>query len=162
MLTRDRVVPVPATVSTEGREPLLAIGSNACPAQLRRKGVRGPVFMVPTVLRNHLVVYAGHMTSYGAIPATVVRWPEARCAVFVTWLTREQLTVVDGSENGNYDLVHLPTSAGSIPGFRAISGELRGSQGMPIRLAPVMADGPLLPEAMSQLQAMDTHRRQSA
>ncbi len=153
MIQRDRVIPVPATAATAGRSPMLAIGSNACPAQIRRKGIGGPLLLVPTVLRNHLVVYAGHVTTYGAVPATVIRWPGARAMVFTAWVTPRQRRQLDDSEGGNYDAVMLPTSAGTVPAYRAHTGVLRTEDRLPVPLATVLADAPAMPPALTQQQA---------
>ncbi|WP_370324499.1 hypothetical protein [Euzebya sp.] len=150
----DRVVPLPRSPhGTDGRTPIVAIGSNACPAQIHAKTLGGPVVLTPTVLRDHLVVYAGHMTSYGAIPATVTPWPGASCAVFVSWLTDDQHAVMDTSEGPNYERVQLPTDDGPLPGYRARTG-LTTAGSRPIRVAGITADGPDLPDAMTQPEVL--------
>ena len=156
-MSADAVVPVPPSISTTDRIAVLAIGSNANPAQIRRKGIAGEVLLLPTTLQNHLVVHAGHITTYGAVPATVVRWPQASCRVFVAWLTERQVADTTISEHGNYDLVDLPTDDGIIPGYRARSGELTDRTGWPIRLAAIEARGPGLPTEMTQAQALAAH-----
>lgn len=156
MLVGARVVPVPPTASVKGRRPLLATGSNACPAQLRAKGLEGQVLLTPTVLRNHLIVYAGHITTYGALPATIVRWPGARSWVFTAWLTPRQEHVVHRSEGGNYDTVMLPTNHGVVPGYRAVTGVLT-RDGLPVRLPSVSATGQNLPPALAQDAARRHH-----
>ena len=157
MVSADAVVPVPHSISTTDRIAVLAIGSNANPAQIRRKGIVGEVLLMPTTLQNHLVVHAGHITTYGAVPATVVRWPQASCQVFVAWLTAQQVADTTISEHGNYDLVDLPTDHGVIPGYRARTGVLTDRTGSPVRLAAVEAHGPGLPTMMTQTQALAAH-----
>ncbi len=152
------VTPVPLPTDTTGRSPVIALGSNANPAQLHRKRIGGVVLLTPTVLHNHLVVYAGHVTRYGAVPATVVRWPGARCEVFLSWLTPDQHRTMDDSEDGNYDRVMLPTDDGLRPGYRASTGTFRQA-GQVVRLASVRARGPGLPPAMDQSQVLRAHGR---
>lgn len=154
VLEGDRVIPVPATAATAGRAPMLAIGSNACPAQLRRKGLRGPILLLPTVLRNHLVVYAGHVTTYGSVPATLVRWPDARAMVFSIWLNPRQRAQLDASEGGNYEPVTVHTSAGQMPAYRAHTGVLRTLDDRPVPLASIIADAPAMPRALAQDEAL--------
>lgn len=153
LVTGADVTPVPRRADTSGRTPVLAVGSNACPAQLHRKRLDGPVLLTPTVLRNHLVVHAGHVTSYGAVPATVVRWPGAACEVFLSWLTPAQHIQMDTSEDGNYDRVLLPTTEGMVPGYRARTGLFR-HLGRVVPLATVRSTGAGMPPAMTQLEIL--------
>ncbi len=153
MVQGTKVTPVPLPADTTGLTPILAIGSNACPAQLHRKAM-GSVLLTPTVLRNHLVVYAAHVTSYGAVPATVLRWPGASSDVFISWLADDQHLRMDTSEGGNYDRVMLPTSAGLVPGYRAHTG-LFCCEGRPVRLAAVRAEGDGLPLALTQTEVLE-------
>ena len=108
------------------------------------------------MLRNHVVVYAGHTTRYGAVPATVLRWPGAHSCVFITWLTDTQQIQMDLSENTNYERVSLPTDEGVIPGYRALTGIFRGPGKKPVRLASVRTTGPALPPAMTQTELWST------
>ena len=60
-----------------GRLPIVASGSNASPERLLAKF--GKIETIPVTraeLRHFVVVFAGHFTAYGAIPATLCphRW----------------------------------------------------------------------------------------
>lgn len=84
---------------TDGRLPVLAIGSNRAPVQLRRKFPDLEYLPLErVVLRDHDVVYAARVSGYGAMPATLTRSPGTCVDVAVTWLTPEQLVVMDASE----------------------------------------------------------------
>ena len=64
-----------------GRQPVLAVGSNASPKQLDRKFAQSGaandseafVPIVPGTVDDLDVVYAAWVSSYGAVPATVMR-----------------------------------------------------------------------------------------
>ncbi|HUG83126.1 MAG TPA: hypothetical protein VMM13_01105 [Euzebya sp.] len=165
MVDQDEVVPIlsplPALMSEQGRTAVMAYGANACPAQLARKELPGQVVLTPTVLRNHLVVYADHVTAYGAVPATVVRWPGASCSVFVLWLTPAQHLALDVTEGGRCDRVLLPTDHGLVVAYRARTGFTASAMRQPIRLAAVSCSGQGLPPAMSQAE-LGLHRRAMA
>ena len=93
-------------VSLENRTPVLAVGSNRAPEQLRRKF--GDIALVPVTvasLRDLDVVYSAHMASYGSIPATLAPSPGTRVAVSLTWLTPDQLNRMHETEaiGVNYD-----------------------------------------------------------
>ncbi|CAN5632421.1 hypothetical protein BH24ACT15_BH24ACT15_25170 [soil metagenome] len=129
----------------------MAVGSNACPAQLRRKEL-DEVVLTPVSVHNHLVVYAGHTTSYGAVPSTITRWPGAACAVFLIWLSEQQHQALDVTEGGNYDRVLLPTDVGLMPGYRARSGLSVTPDGQPVPVDTVTISAEGLPQTMTQHQ----------
>ncbi|MEE8602344.1 hypothetical protein [Euzebya tangerina] len=157
-VTHDQVVPLRRPLDPlqkMGRTPVLAIGSNACPAQLQRKSLGDLVYLTPVTIRNHVIVYAGHLTRYGAVPATPMRWAGARSEVFIAWLTQGQQITMDQSENGNYQPVLIPTEAGPMAAYRAVTGILQDDAGHAIRLASVTTHGPNLPRAMTQAEVQD-------
>jgi hypothetical protein len=102
-----------------GRTPVLAIGSNASPAQLSRKfaadrfrdpGTADAVIPVVGATAPDVdVVYAAHVARYGSVPATLTAAPGARAHVFVTWLTPVQLVRMNESEalGRHYQLVAI-------------------------------------------------------
>jgi hypothetical protein len=77
----------------ENRRPVLAIGSNMSPQQLARKFPAPHGGTIP-VTRIQLLdfdsVYSTHLTSYGAIPATLFPSPGTRVTLFITWLDKAQ------------------------------------------------------------------------
>ena len=99
-----------------GREPVLAVGSNASPSQLRRKfdsyGLSGEIPVIKAVLSGFDSVYSAHIAGYGSIPATLVSSPGTEVELFVTFLNEGQLYAMDISEgaareNGNYERIRL-------------------------------------------------------
>jgi len=105
-------------IRLKGRVPVLAVGSNAAPSQLREKfadwGPReGPEAEIP-VLRVELdgfdVVYAGHVAKRGYLPATLLQRSGATVKTMCTWLTSCQLNQVNPTEGlgWRYGLVPVP------------------------------------------------------
>ncbi|WP_165368261.1 hypothetical protein, partial [Phytoactinopolyspora endophytica] len=93
------------------RCPVIAVGSNASPAQLWRKlaGVSGHL-VVPITLVTVDDLAAGvsaHVSRAGYLPATPVAAPGERPTLAVVWLDAHQLPVMDSTEP-NYDRSPLP------------------------------------------------------
>ena len=86
-------------ISLQDRVPIISIGSNRSPYQLKNKfGVNEHLCVTPAKLYNSVVVYAASMSSYGSIPAT--QWP---CEGSVSdlnllWLNQDQLQIMHLSE----------------------------------------------------------------
>lgn len=121
LLTGDQLLPLDRLVH-EDRTPVLAVGSNASPAQLRRKmaefGITSPIPMVRARVTGIGVGVSAHVSRMGYVSASPFNCPGAVRELFVVWLDAEQLTVVDASEgvplaNGNYGRAWLPA-----PGVR--------------------------------------------
>lgn len=117
LLDGGRLLPLDRLVY-EDRVPVLAVGSNASPAQLRHKmaeyGITSPIPMVRTRVTGIDVGVSAHVSLLGYVSASPVEAPAAVRELFVTWLDAEQLAVVDASEgvplpNGNYRRVWLPS-----------------------------------------------------
>ncbi len=76
------------------RTPVLAVGSNQSPRQLARK-YPGPEWGDIPTSRVHLqgfdTVYSAHVTAYGSIAATLHPSPGTCVALYVNWLTPDQL-----------------------------------------------------------------------
>ncbi len=135
-----------------GRFPVVASGSNAAPHRLAAKFAvdDGEIPVTRAVLRDFAVVFAGHFTAYGAIPATLAPSPGACVQVWITWLTPHQLAIMHSSEGvigcreveQRYDFVELdeldlhhdhmspPTKAGAY-----LSRRMLAPHGHPIRFA---------------------------
>jgi hypothetical protein len=116
LLDGDRLLPLDRLVY-EDRVPVLAIGSNACPGQLRHKldqfGITTPVPMVRTRVTGVDVGVSAHVSRMGYVSASPVNAPESVRELFVIWLDAEQLAVIDASEGvpvpgGNYHRAWLP------------------------------------------------------
>lgn len=118
---RDGIAqPFDTSVPLGDRTPVLAIGSNRAPEQLRRKF--GDTAVVPVTvakLSDHDVVYSAHIASYGSIPATLATSPGTLVTVSLTWLTDAQLTRMHETEavGVNYDFgvaEALPIDLGAL------------------------------------------------
>lgn len=118
LLDGDRLLPLKRRVY-EDRVPVLAVGSNACPAQLRHKmarsGVSGTIPMVKTRVCGLGVGVSAHVSPMGYVSASPFHAPGAVGELFLTWLDAAQLAVVDASEGvpvaeGAYDRASLSAS----------------------------------------------------
>ncbi|MGW7404945.1 hypothetical protein ACWGI9_14645 [Streptomyces sp. NPDC054833] len=116
LLRGDRILPLDRLVH-EDRVPVLAVGSHACPGQLRHKlaesGITAPVPMVRTRVTGLDVGVSAHVSRLGYVSASPVAAPGCTRELFVIWLDARQLTVIDASEgvplrDGNYDRAWLP------------------------------------------------------
>ena len=96
---------------SEHRIPVLGYGSNAAPAQLRRKmeavGHAVAIPVVRAIINDFDVVYSAHIGRYGPIPATIHPSPGTHLTVFLTYLTPPELDRMFVTEHGNYDYVEL-------------------------------------------------------
>jgi hypothetical protein len=152
LLDGDRFLPLDRLVH-EDRVPVLAVGSNACPGQLRHKmdesGITSPIPMVRARVTGIEVGVSAHISSLGYVSASPVDAPGTVRELFVTWLDAEQLAVIDASEGvplryGNYRRAWLqapklriePTDGTRLPGAYVYvnrRGVLRDSSGAPRR-----------------------------
>ncbi|MFL4902508.1 hypothetical protein ACJ6WF_04835 [Streptomyces sp. MMS24-I2-30] len=116
VLCGDRMLPADRLVHPD-RVPVLAVGSNACPGQLRHKmaefSVTSGIPMVKARVTGLGVGVSAHVSRMGYVSASPFRAPAAVRELFVTWLDARQLAVVDASEGvplpaGNYDRAWLP------------------------------------------------------
>ena len=99
---------VPLDEVSAGRHPVLAIGSNASPAQLTRKfsherfaDPASPDGVIPVLIAvagGVDVVYGAHVAWYGSLPATLLDTAGATAHVFITWLTPLQRRRMDETE----------------------------------------------------------------
>ena len=96
---RRRGIALPATLGN--RTPVLAYGANAAPERLRRKfaPVNQTVFPVLNArLHDFDVVHAAHISSYGAVPATIEHSPGTACDIAITWLDERELARMHETE----------------------------------------------------------------
>ncbi|MFS8199824.1 hypothetical protein ACLVWQ_14195 [Streptomyces sp. CWNU-52B] len=122
VLDGDRLLPLTRLTFTD-RVPVLAVGSNASPAQLRLKlrqyglsSSRLP--LVKARVTGLEIGVSAHVSTMGYVSASPFGAPGHTRDLFVTWLDAAQLAAVDESEgvtrpSGAYDRVPLPAT-----GFR--------------------------------------------
>jgi hypothetical protein len=94
---------------TAGRTPVLAVGSNQSPLQLARKYGLGNGHVVPVErarLKDFDIVYAAHISRYGAVPAMLQCAQGVEVTLFVTWLDDAQLAIMHATE-GNYHFAEI-------------------------------------------------------
>lgn len=109
---------------TDGRTPVLAVGSNQSPMQLARKYGADSDHVVPVqraALVDFDVVYAAHISSYGAVPSMLQRAPGVEVTLFVTWLDDRQLEIMHATE-GNYHFAEIADVT-----LKMDEGQLHGS-----------------------------------
>ncbi|MEU8528351.1 hypothetical protein AB0C77_22555 [Streptomyces sp. NPDC048629] len=141
------------------RYPVLAVGSNASPAQMRRKfqrrGVRPVIPMTTATVRGLRAGVSAHISRSGYVAAAPVAAPGAETRMTVCWLTKAQLAVLDETEP-NYRRtplsptrfpVTLPSGEvlGGCEAYVAVHG-LLAFDGTPLTLSPQ-------PELLSSLLA---------
>ncbi|WP_431780438.1 hypothetical protein [Streptomyces chumphonensis] len=126
----------------EGRVPVLAVGSNAAPAQLRHKfalgGVSGTVPMVPVRVGGLAVGHSGHVSVAGYVAYSPFPAADRVADVVLLWLDEGQLGVIDASERVNYRRVELPRDRFPVRGsgrgvhvYVSSRGLLAGDGGAP-------------------------------
>lgn len=110
LLLGDRMLPLDRLVH-EDRTPVVAVGSNACPGQLRHKlagsRITSALPMVRARVRGLDVGVSAHVSRTGYVSASPVAAPEASRELFVIWPDARQLAVIDASEL-NFDRAWLP------------------------------------------------------
>jgi hypothetical protein len=113
------------------RRPVLAVGSNGSPAQVRRKLSGRARVLVPMtyVTAGGLVSgVSAHVSRPGYVPAAPVLAPGATGRFVVLWLDEEQLTVVDATEP-NYHRIPLPGAVSLEDGPAGECGLYAGRHG---------------------------------
>ncbi|WP_053206982.1 hypothetical protein [Jiangella muralis] len=113
LVTGAAVLPLP-DVRLDGRRPLLAVGSNASPSQLRHKfAASGRDFAVPvfsTRVDGLAVGHSAHVSRAGYIPyAPYAAAGQTLRTAMLLWLDDAQLARMDETEP-NYDRVPLASA----------------------------------------------------
>ncbi|MFI9469296.1 hypothetical protein ACIHBQ_17710 [Streptomyces sp. NPDC052492] len=167
LLHGDRLLPLDRWVFEE-RTPVVSVGSNACPAQLRHKmaesGIVTPLPMVRARVAGLGIGVSAHVSRAGYVANAPVVTPGRVSELFVIWLDARQLTVIDASEgvplpHGNFRRVWLPApdvrielpDGGTLPGAFAYvnrRGVLHDGTGAP-RTHP--GQRPLLTDLLATL-----------
>ena len=96
----------------ENRIPLLAYGSNVCLAQLRYKFSLNPdlsdfILYYRAELKDTDIVAGSFLAPYGALPAVIAPVDGAKVEVWVTFVDREQLELLNRTEGGYVLREHL-------------------------------------------------------
>lgn len=86
----------------EQRFPVLAVGSNASPSQLAYKfmktGISGAIPTIRVSVADYGVGFVPAVSTFGYVPATLVREPGLKSNLFLQFLDANQLVVMDQSE----------------------------------------------------------------
>lgn len=136
------------------RTPVLAYGANASPERLRRKFAPfGPaVFPVlRATLHDFDIVHAAHISSYGAVPATIEPSPGTVCEIALTCLDAAQLARMHETElrRGTYRfglLRNVRLEPELLPAMETVSSYVGdcgylAPKGAPCALAAIAAAG---------------------
>ena len=153
------------SVDLSNRIPVLSVGSNRSPYQLKKKfSLNQDICVTPAVLIDSDIVYAASISAYGSMPAT--QWPSKGTTVTlnVLWLTEEQLNIMHLTEaiGVAYNFVKLKSGTVKIKNFNyekqiygyvAISGVFPFDMCKPRRLSAINAQNVKL-ETFSEYEAL--------
>ena len=103
---------LPPEMDFRDRVPVLACGSNAAPAQLRRKYGASADHRIPVTaarLQDICCSYSAHFSSYGSVAAALHTAPGAISDVHITWLNEQELARMHETEaiGQNYRYVKI-------------------------------------------------------
>ena len=133
----------------ETRIPVLSVGSNRSPYQLKRKfSLDQDICVTPAKLYDSDIVYAASISAYGSIPATP--WPSHGTIVElnVLWLKEEQLNIMHLSEAVGVAYHFVKMKSGSVKirnfeytkdiyGYVSVPGALPFNEENPMRLSAI-------------------------
>lgn len=151
-----------------GRTPVISVGSNRAPLQLRRKfGLTAELPVTACILHDCDITYAATLSFYCASPATACPSPGTSVTLNITWLDPDQLANMHETEalGVAYDFVRLndglvdhgdrPDHAvfqQPIYGYQSRSGLLQFS-GQPIAHQAIPATGRIF-DAMNEAEVL--------
>lgn len=138
-------------ISLKFRIPIISIGSNRSPYQLKNKfGLSENLCTVPVTLYGSEIVYASSISSYGSIPAT--QWPVCgvKSELNLLWLNESQILKMHLSEGIGiaYDFVELDKQTvnlksldykGPIFAYVSKKGVFGFGNNVPIRLKKILS-----------------------
>ena len=165
-LLRQRGIAAPAPLSQ--RTSVLAYGANAAPERLRRKFAPiGPAVFPVLQARLHDfdVVHAAHISSYGAVPATIEYSPGTVCEVAITCLDERELARMHETEFRRHTylfglLSNVELEPDLLPVMDSVSSYVGGfghiaPQGEALALAAIRAERRRF-RTCSQTEALET------
>lgn len=149
----------------DNRVPILSIGSNRSPYQLKKKfSLNQELCVTPATLFNSDIVFAASLSAYGSIPAT--QWPSygTKVDLNVLWLREDQLNTMHLTEGLGiaYDFVKLKFGSvkfrdfdycKDIFGYTSLSGALIFNNKKIKRLSDINAHNSKL-ESFSEYEAL--------
>ncbi len=133
------------------RTPILSVGSNRSPYQLKRKfSLDQEICVTPATLYDSDIVYAASLSAYGSMPAT--QWPSkgTKVDLNVLWLNESQLNIMHLSEalGVAYNFAKLKLGTVKIKefewqkeiyGYVSIAGGFSFNENIPKRLSALKA-----------------------
>ena len=159
---------------TAGRHPILACGSNRSPDQLARKYFDFDAATIPVQrawLKDFDVVYAAHITGYGAVSACPMPAPGVWVEISVTWLTDDLMARMHATEGRghSYDYAILSGLDLALDGGGALDeafayihrGGALNVGGSLVGLAEIAAQGRPWPSWPQPRAIAEVHRRLS-
>ena len=151
-LLRQRGLAAPAPLSQ--RTPVLAYGANAAPERLKRKFEPFGAAVFPVLqakLNGFDVVHAAHISSYGAVPATIAPSPGTVCDIAITCLDSRELARMHETEFRRHTYLFGPLrnirlEPDLLPAMDTVSTYVGGfghiaPEGAPLALAAIRAEG---------------------
>lgn len=165
-LLRRRGIADPAPLSR--RTPVLAYGANAAPERLLRKFEpfgRGAFPVLQARLHDFDIVHAAHISSYGAVPATIEYAPGTVCDIAITCLDERELARMHETEFRRHTylfglLSNVKLEPDLLPAMDSVSTYVGGfghiaPEGEPLALAAIRAESRRF-HTCSQIEALET------
>ena len=152
-------------ISLNDRVPILSVGSNRSPYQLKNKFTLDENLCVtPAILYNSEIVYSASISPYGSIPAT--QWPSKGAEVIlnVLWLNERQLNIMHLTEGIGiaYNFVELDEGSvviegsdyiGPVYAYVSVNGVYDFGKNVPNKIVDIVSNKSLL-ETRSELEAL--------
>ena len=165
-LLRQRGIVDPAPLSR--RTSVLAYGANAAPERLRRKFAPIGQAAFPVLqarLHDFDVVHAAHISSYGAVPATIEYSSGTVCDIAITYLDERELARMHETEFRRHtylfgSLNNIRLEPDLLPAMDSVSSYVGGfghiaPEGEPLALAAIRAERRRF-RTCSQTEALET------